>query len=84
MACIEHTIWMHSDHFDAQQKLIGEDNIDLRYSAQEMADTVELKVKTKDGVEVETFVELCDAIALRDYLNAIIPMMEKEFKENNS
>ena len=84
MAYTEHTLWIHSDHFDAQQAQIGEDNIDFRYSAQEMVDTVELKIKTKDNVEIETFIEHCDAVALRDYLNTIIPMMEKEFKDNNN
>lgn len=84
MACIEHILDIPANHFD-HSKLIGTDEIELKYNPGEFDEPIIMvHIETKDGVKVDSHIELCDAVALRDFLNTIIPTMKKQDKENRS
>jgi len=78
MAVIEHILGIPAEHYDGS-KNIGTDDIELKYNPYEYNEAlIIVDIKTKDGVKIDTHIELCDAIALRDYLNTVIPAMEKQ------
>ena len=84
MAVIEHFLGIPANHY-SKTKDIGTDNIELKYCTYEFDKPyIIVDITTKDGVKIDTHIELGDAIALRDFLDTIIPAMEKQEKENKS
>jgi hypothetical protein len=85
MACTEHNLYIPAEHFNDSKQNIGTDEIELKFCPQEFdMPLIIVDIKTKDGVKFDSHIELSDAIALRDYLDTIIPTMEKIGRKNRS
>jgi len=80
MTVIEHILGIPAEHYK-DKKNIGTDDIELKYEPYGYDKAIIwLDIETKDGIKIESHIELGDAIALRDFLNTIIPTMEKQNK----
>ena len=82
MAAIKHNIYLPAEHYK-DGKNVGTDEINMEYSPYEHNEPyIIVEITTKDDVKVDTHIELCDAVSLRDFLNTVIPTMEKQDREN--